>query len=571
MKRIQFYIIVLAACSLGVGTVHCGWAQNLEGISKQKPFKVSGSIGAGATYYSSNEPGLSRPPYSWSVYGSLTAQVYGISLPLSFTVNQYGKSYSQPFSQFGISPTYKWAKLHLGYRYMQFSPLTYDGQSFRGAGIELNPKLFRFAAFYGKLNKKVNEDTSSGRFVQPQFARTGYGLKIGIGNYSSYFDLIYLYAKDDSASAKLINKQLITPQENSVLGTSMKLTLLKKIIFSSDIAVSGLTQNFGDSIPTKDSGVLARAFKRIGRTNESTLVDWAGQSSLQLLLKGYTTTIGYRIVRPGFKSLGTPYMLNDVALLNWLNNFNLLSGKLNITTTLSSQHNNLKKTLPTEMQTLVGSISMNALLSRQFNLNLNYAGYRIRQKDGTLRLTDSTRLHQVIHQVNLTPSFITSNTYHSHSVSANAGYMLLDDKNPLSTRSSSSNNSSGSLSYTHGWVKKSVGLSLTGLYNQYRQDTNYYRTLGATIGGNAALLKEKALSVQGAVGYLLNQSSYGNARNNLTFSFNAGYHRQHHSLTLYANYVYTPFNPINNIIYKQVAQAVATKNLAGGISYTYSF
>lgn len=571
MKRTQFYITILLTAVVLAGTAHCGWAQNLEGINKQKPFKVSGSIGAGATYYNSNEPGLSRPPYSWSVYGSLTPQVYGIALPISFTVNQYGKSYSQPFSQFGISPTYKWAKLHLGYRYMQFSPLTYDGQSFRGAGIELNPKLFRFAAFYGKLNKKVNEDTSSGRFVQPQFARTGYGIKLGVGNYSNYFDLIYLHAKDDSASVKFINKQQITPQENSVLGTSLRLTILKKIIFTNDIAISGLTQNSADSIPLKDSSTLVRLFNKIGRTNESTIADWASQSSLQLLLKGYTTTIGYRIVRPGFKSLGTPYMLNDIALLNWLNNFNLLSGKLNITTTISSQHNNLKKTLPTEMQTQVGTLGVNTMLSRKINLNLNYSGYRIRQKDGTLQLTDSTRLHQIIHQVNLTPSFTTSNAYHSNSVSASGGYMLLNDKNPVSTRSSSSNNRSASLSYTHGWVKKSVGLSLTGLYNQYRQDTNYYRTMGATIGGNAAMLQEKALTLQGAVGYLINRSSYGNARNNITFSFNAGYHRQHHSLNLYANYVYTPFNPINNIIYKQVAQAVATKNLAGGISYNYSF
>ncbi len=565
--KIVFSICMLLFCA---GLLR---AQDLGTLKKQKPFTISGSIGASANFFHSNEVLPSRPSFGWNVYGNLTPTIYRVAFPLSFAINQYSKSYTQPFTQFGISPTYKWAKLHAGYRSMQFSPLTFDGQSFRGLGLELNPGKIRFGAFYGKLNRKINEDTSSGRFTPPQFSRIGYGIKIGAGTSSNFIDLIYFHAKDDSASAKIISKTGYRPQENTVLGSSFRITLLKRIILSTDLAISGLTDDIAAPLQLNDSGNtgLQHLMKRFVASNSSTLANWAGQSTLQLVLKGYTTTFGFRRVQPGFKSLGTPYMLNDVQLLNWMNNFNLAKGKLNISTVLSDEHNNLNKKLTNELTTLVGNLNVNALLSQFTNINFNYSGYAIRQKDGTMPLTDSTRLNQQIHQFSLTPSYTILSPARSNTISTSLNYMLLDDKNPATTASASSNNLSASLNYTLGFIKKAASITLSGLFNQYRQDTNYHRSYGATIGSAAQLLKDKSLSLQGSIGYLFNTSSYGNAQNNLTFSFNTGYHVKHHSLNAYANYIYTPYNPINTIINKQIPQAVATKNLAAGISYNYSF
>jgi hypothetical protein len=562
-----FYTLIL--CALWSFRIN---AQDLGNIKKQKPFTISGSIGASANFYNSNEPVASRPPFGWNIYGNFTPAVYGIALPVSFVVNQYGKSYQQPFTMFGISPTYKWAKLLLGYRNIQFSPVTFDGQSFRGAGLELNPGKFRFAAFYGKLNRKVNEDTTSGRFTPPQFSRIGYGVKIGVGTSANYFDLIYFHAKDDSSSSKVISKQNYRPQENTVIGSSFKISMLKKIIFTTDFSISGLTQDIAAPNAVNDSsGSLLKLMKKFVTTNSSTVANWAGQSTLQFVLKGFNSTIGYRRVQPNFKSLGTPYMLNDVELLNWMNYFTLAKGKLNITTNVSGQHNDLDKKLATELQTLVGNLSLNAQLMRGLNVNFNYSGYQLNQKDGTTKINDSLRLNQLINQISITPSYTILKGTKSHTISSNVSYMLLNDKNPVTSPYTNSNNLSTSLNYTLGLTQHAMSFTVSGLYNQYKQDTNYHRSYGATIGSSAQVLKNKSLSLQGSVGYLFNKSSFGNAQNNLTFSGNIGYHVKHHSLSFYANYIYTPYNPINNIIYKNVSQAVATKNMAGGVSYNYSF
>lgn len=546
-------------------------SQDLENISKAKPFQIHGSIGASGNYYTSNETIATRPPWSWNTYANFTPEIYGVSIPFSFVINQYGNSFSQPFAQFGISPTYKWARLLLGVRSIQMSPLVFDGQSFRGIGLELNPKNIRFAAFYGKLNKKVNEDTTSGQYASPQFSRIGYGAKIGIGKENNYFDLIYFHAKDDSSSARVINKNKIQSQENTTLGASFKITPVKKITWSADLALSGIVKDLSDTIMAGSTKGIDKIFSKLMPNSNSTVVSYAGQSTISFRTKAYNTTLGYRRIQPEFKSLGTPYMLNDIELINWVNNFNLWQNKLNINTSISNQHNNLKKKLPSMMNTFVSNLNVTGTLMPTFNINFNYSGYMLTQKDGTDKLNDSVRLNQQIHQFSFSPSYTILDSTKSHTISGNISYMILNDKNPVTAPYTSSNNLSASLNYTLGLSKSSMNITGSGLFTQYNQDTTSYKSYGVTLGSTAQLLKNKNLALQGTAGYIANKSSLGNVQSNLTFSANISYSISHHSLSLFANYVYTPYNPINDAVSKALRQVVASKNLAAGISYNYSF
>lgn len=543
---------------------------------KKVSFALNGNIGTSANFYSSNESVETRPSYSWNAYGNFTAKMGDIVMPFSFVVNQYGHSNKSPFFQAGLSPTYKWAKLHIGDRYMQFSPLIFEGQTFRGAGLELTPKQFRFAAFYGRLNKAVDEDNSINNFRAPQYSRKGYGAKIGYGNSSRFIDLIYFHAKDDSSSASFVNtnaKKFNPARDNAVLGVSAKLTLFKKMVFLADLASSGLTQDLSAEKKISDSGVtqLTKFMSNFITYNNSSVAAFAGQSSLIYNSLNFTSNLSYRRVEPQFKSLGTPYLVSDQELISWTNYVSLAMGRFNISTVLSQQHDNLDKNLAAGIRTLLGTVFISAMIDTNFSVNFGYSGYDFRNKAGTQPLTDTNLLHQQISQFSLNPGYNFSRGYKLHYISANLSYSILDDKNRFTSSQTSNNNLSASLNYTMALVKKFCSFSVSGIYSRYKQDITSYNSYGGIIGSSLQLLKNRNLNIQGNVGFYFNRFNSGISQRNITYSLSAGYRLKNHSFNVFANYIYTPPDPINDIISKRAPYAVATKNLAGGISYIHVF
>ncbi len=549
-------------------------AQDISKIGKQKPFTFSGNVGGGMNFYNSNETNSTRDPFTWNLYGNFTPTIYSISLPFSFIINQYSKSYSTPFAQFGISPTYKWIKLDLGYRTMSMSPFTFDGQSFKGAGIELTPKIFRFAAFYGSLNKAISEDTTSGHLAMPQYGRKGYGARIGAGTEANHFDLIYFHAKDDSSSIKLLTTtDTIRPQENTVIGFSSKFTFLKKIIWTTSASASALTPSVSSQKVNKDTLIkpLEKLFSKLIPYRNGTVVSWAGQSTVTFLLKDFNTTFGYRRVQADFKSLGVPYMLNDVEAFQWSGGLTLSQGKINVNANVNAQHNDVSKKLESELHTLTGSLSFSAMISTHANLNISGSAVDLAQTDGTAHISDDAKLNQQVYDVSIAPSFSFGSQSMLQTLSPNVSYSLLNDNNPATKAATNSNTLTGALAYSCAFTQQSWSLNGSLLYNLYKQDTIQYTSYGANVGAGVQLLKDKALGMNGSIGYLLNRFTGGSAKNNITGSFNINYTvAKHHSFSAYFNLVTTPPSS-NHDLQKQLPYSVTTTNIAAGISYNYSF
>ena len=562
----------------------CGQIAMGQGIKSgtQKPFTLSGSVGASANFYSSDETVKTRPTFAWNLYGNMVGRTGKWTLPLSFVVNQFNNSNASPYIQAGISPTYQWARFHLGYRYIPFSPLTFEGQSFRGVGVELNPKNFRFAAFYGRLNKAINEDTARGRFRAPQFSRKGYGIKVGIGNERRYFDLLYFHAKDDSSSANLIRPGLfnsLRAQENAVIGPSFRLTIAKQWVWTGDAAVSGLIQDqAGKRRPDTANQRLRKFIGHFLPTNSTLTAHYAAQSLLRFYTRIYNGSIGYRRVQPGFKSLGTPYMLDDVELLSLINNVSALKGKINIGTNVSQQHNNLDRSRKAETRTRVGNLNVNTILTTHLNINANVSGYAIKQRNDrnnfpdSLRLNDSFLVHQQIAQYGFSPSYNMTKGNNIHFVNGNITYQTLKDKNARTAPQTNSNNLSTSLTYTLAFINVPYSISVNYLYSRFRQTANSYKSNGGTLSLSAQLLKNRNWNLQGSFGYFINRFNNAGKQKNSSYSASTSYQAKHHALNLFANYIYTPpNNPIADAISQAIPYAVASKYLFGGVSYTYTF
>ncbi len=105
---------------------------------------VSGGLNAYAGFYTADGIAARNQASPFGLSGAVTVALPGgISLPFSAVLGNQGSSFRQPFNQFGVSPTYKWATVHAGYRNVSFSPFTLAGHTFLGGGVELNPGKFR--------------------------------------------------------------------------------------------------------------------------------------------------------------------------------------------------------------------------------------------------------------------------------------------------------------------------------------------------------------------------------------------------------------------------------------------
>lgn len=568
MKRLIIYTVWgLLLC------VRPGFGQDLSNLKNQKPFVLSGSIGAGTQIYSSNEAYKTRDPFSWNLYGNLTAQIYGVALPFSFVVNQYSRSYSAPFSQFGISPTYKWASLHLGYRHISLSPLVFDGQSFLGVGLELRPGKFEFAGFYGRLNKAISEDTTYGHRMEPQYSRIGYGVKLGFGKEDRKINFHFFHARDEEGSIPVITDTLSTlaPQENNVLGSTWAWRIFKGLSFNGHVAVSLLNRDMRYGVPDSIANYELPKFAR-KLVNESSVFSYAGLANLVLSLQGFNAMAGYQRIQPDYISLGTPYTINDVETFSGHLGLSLFKNHLGINAAGSTQHNNLEKALSTELHARSGNLSVNANVNPRLNINVNVNGAHVLQKDGQLELNDSLRMNQLMLSYSLSPSYILSSTTRQHVMSGNISYTDLDDRNPVTSEQAAGNNLNLNAGYALQFLQSFAGVQTGVNYSVYGQKAYRYHLTGVHAGGNVQLLKNHQLNLQGDVGYYFNRSNGEAVGNNTTFSVNSSYTVKKHNFSLYSSYIITPpinLNPLDKV--NLVPYAVGSKNLSAGVSYGYHF
>ena len=133
---------------------------DIEAITKDTKFRVSGGINADAMFFNSS---AEKSTFTYMLTGSLNFSFLTFSMPVSYSITNQGNAlnYKVPFdfNRFSIAPKYKWIKLYLGDHTLSLSPYTLNGHPFRGAGIELTPKgALKFSTMGGRLLKAVEED-----------------------------------------------------------------------------------------------------------------------------------------------------------------------------------------------------------------------------------------------------------------------------------------------------------------------------------------------------------------------------------------------------------------------------
>lgn len=535
--RLLTLVLVLVFYSIS------GIAQDIEHINLKKPVTFHGNLNLQLEYYHANGIPARQKDFSWMINGNPVLTVLGVDLPFSFVLSNFENRFYQPFNQFGLSPRYKWATLHLGYRNITYSHYTLAGHRMLGAGFDLKPGKFRIGFMYGQLRRSTSIDSSMNAnplYIRPTptYKRLGIAGKVGYGTNKNFVDLIYFKGWDKTSSLDSKLQDSIQPSENTTIGINSKVTFLEKMTWAVDVGLSAYTLNRMDSADTAGSkkGWPKSIMSFLAPNKISTQYYFAGETRLGYQEDKWGAQLIFKRIDPGYQSMGAYFFQNDIQEFSLANNFKLDSGKLNINTNIGFQTDNLKKQKTSTSKRFIGSANINYIPSQKFGINFNYSNFGITNNPLVTSPGDEL-FKQVNNSFMLMSFFMWSNEKTMKNLNLIATYQSLSTPQSYIGSTPDLNTYTFTANYTHTWIQPGINANVSANYMNSKMNAGDIGSLGGTLGGSVPLLKRK-LMVNASASYLQNTFK-GNdnghtIRATLGFTVPVG---THHNFQLLGNYM----------------------------------
>ena len=567
MTLILSLITLLTFCTFSLS------AQDLSTLKDAKPVKITGGLGLTETNYYVDGMASRRDPFSYTLNGNMNISLFGvIDMPLSIYYTKQNTTFNKPsFNYFGLSPKYKAVTVHAGYRNMQFSPYTLSGITFFGAGIEIVPEnsWVRYKACYGRFIKAVPYGDTINATMQPAFARWGFGNMITIGKQNNYVDLI-LFKADDRQSTLFIplSSDTLKPQENMVVGIATKQAIGKKLVFNAEYDISAYTTDM--RLPYEKAATFRyiNAFGAMFQPRPSTQYNDVIQAALNYQGEGYSVGVSYKQVDPGYRSMGTVYLMDDIA--DYLVNASktLFKNKLSLAGSIGMQHNNLDNKQEVTNKRIVGSLNGSYAFTDKLNLSVNYSNFNATTRPTMVLMKDSLKFAQVTTNYGATMNYTLAGTKFNQSFMLNANYQIANilnsDVSGVANSGTKMNNAM--LSYRLQHNATDWAFTSSASYNDYKQDTIRNVTVGPVFGVSKSFLDKKLRSILSAS--LLNNFANGERYYNVNvirLDFNYAINK-HHNIR-WSNSIMLR----NNLKNSNPAVSRNVKEYVGTLSYNYVF
>lgn len=518
-------------------------AQDLEHVNLKKPISFHGNLNLQLEYYQAHGIPARKKDFNWLISGNPVVNVLGIDLPFSFLFSNYENRFYQPFNQFGLSPRYKWATLHLGYRNLNFSNYTLAGYRMLGAGFELNPKKFRIGFMYGQLRRSTSIDSSmlaNPQYIRPipAYKRLGIAGKIGYGTQKNFIDLVYFKGWDKIKSLDTKLQDSIQPAENTTIGIKSKVTFLDKFTWGVDVGLSAYTLNRLDSADTSINrkGWKQKIMSFLIKDKLSTNYHFAGETRLGYQEKKWGAQLTYKRIDPGYQSMGAYFFQNDIQEISLANNFRLDSGKLNITTTIGFQQDNLKNQKTSTSKRFIGNANINYMPSQKFGINFNYSNFGI--TNNPLNTSPGNEMFkQVNNSIMLMPFFTWMNEKTIKNLNIVATYQSLSTPQSYLGSVPDLNTYSLTTTYNHTWIQQGFNANASANYINSKTAAGDIMSVGGNLGGMVPVL-EKKVTINASASYLNN--FFKGVDNGRTITVNFGITvplGTHHNFQLLGNYM----------------------------------
>lgn len=521
-------------------------AQNLENLGNGKLLKVNGSFSTNHVFYGVNGIESRRDPYNYFFSGNVNLGLYGWDVPLSFTYSNQRSSFRQPFNQYGMRPTYKWATGYLGYNSMNFSPYTLAGHIFLGAGVDLTPGKFNVSAMYGRLQKAVGPDTLNSYNIVPAYKRMGYGLKAGYQDGKDQFTFIIFGARDEQGSISMPPDSLgILPEENLVLSVSGAKALGKNIVLNAEYANSAITSDTrAEQIDPENHQVYTYTGSLFTPRTSSSYYS-AYKAGLNYQLDFMSLGLGYEHVDPGYRTLGAYYFNNDLESYTVNAAYNFVKAKVNVAANCGLQKNNLDNTQLNETKRLVGSLNVNWQAGERLNLSSSYSNFTtftdIRtQFERINELTpydnlDTLNYEQISQSANLNANYLLKKGKDERqNINFNFSYQNSTDRQGGVDTGSGSDYYNYNIAYNISFIPSGMNVTLAFNGNNVIMDEVNSSTYGPTLSFTKAML-EKKLRNTFSTSYIASYADGDRVNRIANFRFNSNYNlKQKHNINLSA-------------------------------------
>lgn len=474
-------------------------AQDFSNLQGQKGVQLAGNIEAGSTMYSANGIANRRQPFSFLVNGNAALNIYGFSIPFSISYTQSQSSFGQPFNQFGMSPTYKWITVHLGYRSLEFSPYTLGGHTMLGVGLELTPGKLRFGFMYGKLNSATKIDTLNEALVPYSFSRKAYAAKLGYGSSRNFFELSMLKAEDDSLSvsrSSIPRAVFIPPAGNTVLGINSRFTIAKNFVFENVVAGSIYTRDLNSAYKadTIKNAFLRQLGKYVGY-NGTTEFYTSFNSALGYQGKYAGLKVNYTRIDPEYRSMGAYYINSDVESWTLVPRVSLFKNKIRANGSFGYQHDNLLKQKRSTNKRLVNAVNLSVDVTSRFSIDGSYSNFSNDQQPNTIRYPDSLRIVQTTQNIMLSPRFTIVSVNAIQLINFTATINQLNDLNQLITNNQATSRAISThqyfVNYAITFPKQNLGVYFNVNSTKLHSPTFASTYQGLSVGGFSNVLKNK--------------------------------------------------------------------------------
>ncbi|MGF1638286.1 MAG: hypothetical protein ACFCUU_14510 [Cyclobacteriaceae bacterium] len=491
MKRIVLLIFVLVIVSRVI-------AQDIENIDKENPIKISGTLGFNMMFFDVEGRETNRKPWTWFITGNPTLSLYGIVFPFAFSVSEQQRSFRQPINRFGVSPRYKWATGHFGYRNVHFSPFSLAGQTIAGAGVEINPGKFRFGFMYGRLFRPIDDfpELLPGElptFVSlPTYKRNAYSVKVGFGDQQNYTDLVILKGYDVPGSAEVDSAFYpISAEENLVLSITSRQQIVKNLRFELDIATSLYTRDRELENDTASTSALRlfRNWNILTTPNSTSYESWAYEAALAYQQDIFGIRTRFRRVEPDFRSMGAYFFQSDVQNLTLEPEVKLWQSKIMLGSSLGWQQDNLKDELANRTDRFISSYRFTFRPSQVYQLDVLQSNYDLNQRSGLIPLDELNEISQTTHSWNITQNAMLAGEKFIHQFIVLFNTQRLRDRNESTVDFSEYATTNLNGQYVMSILKQNVNLQAgySAITFNFQEQTTQY--LGPTIGCSFEVLK----------------------------------------------------------------------------------